>query len=55
MGGGLFNNFFTIIKEVKKMTSIDRMKKDGTFETLSKKEKLQVDRLREKLDKNLDL
>jgi small subunit ribosomal protein S2 len=35
------------------MTSIDRMKKDGTFETLSKKEKLQVDRLREKLDKNL--
>ena len=35
------------------MASIDRMKKDGTFETLSKKERLQVDRLRSKLEKNL--
>ncbi len=35
------------------ITERDRMKKDGTFETLSKKEKLQVDRLREKLEKNL--
>ena len=35
------------------MGSIDRMKKDGTFETLSKKEKLQVDRMRSKLEKNL--
>ena len=35
------------------MAAIDRMKKDGTFETLSKKEKLQVDRLRAKLEKNL--
>ena len=35
------------------MGAIDRMKKDGTFETLSKKERLQVDRLREKLEKNL--
>ena len=35
------------------MSAIDRMKKDGTFETLSKKEKLQVDRLRAKLEKNL--
>ena len=51
--GGMLTNFVTIRKAVKKMTSIDRMKKDGTFETLSKKEKLQVDRLREKLDKNL--
>ena len=51
--GGMLTNFITIRKAVKKMTSIDRMKKDGTFETLSKKEKLQVDRLREKLDKNL--
>src|SRR5690606_19859974 len=40
-------------KAVKKMTAIDRMKKDGTFDTLSKKEKLQVDRLRAKLEKNL--
>ena len=51
--GGMLTNFVTIRKAVKKMTSIDRMKNDGTFETLSKKEKLQVDRLREKLDKNL--
>ena len=51
--GGMLTNFVTIRKAVKKMTSIDRMKKDGTFETLSKKEKLQVERLREKLDKNL--
>ena len=49
----MLTNFVTIRKAVKKMTSIDRMKKDGTFETLSKKERLQVERLREKLDKNL--
>ncbi len=35
------------------MASIDRMKKDGTFNSLSKKERLQVDRLRAKLEKNL--
>ena len=46
-------NFVTIRKAVKKMAAIDRMKKDGTFETLSKKERLQVDRLRAKLEKNL--
>ena len=51
--GGMLTNFVTIRKAVKKMAAIDRMKKDGTFETLSKKEKLQVDRLRAKLDKNL--
>ncbi|TKD66598.1 30S ribosomal protein S2 [Flavobacterium sp. ASW18X] len=51
--GGMLTNFVTIRKAVKKMASIDRMKKDGTFNTLSKKERLQVDRLRAKLDKNL--
>ena len=51
--GGMLTNFVTIRKAVKKMGSIDRMKKEGTFETLSKKEKLQVDRLRAKLEKNL--
>ncbi|MDP4606902.1 MAG: 30S ribosomal protein S2 [Flavobacteriaceae bacterium] len=51
--GGMLTNFVTIRKAVKKMSSIDRMKTDGTFETLSKKEKLQVDRLRAKLEKNL--
>jgi small subunit ribosomal protein S2 len=43
----------TIRKAVKKMAAIDRMKKDGIFNTLSKKERLQVDRLRAKLEKNL--
>lgn len=51
--GGMLTNFVTIRKAVKKMTAIDRMKKDGTFDTLSKKEKLQVNRLRAKLEKNL--
>lgn len=51
--GGMLTNFVTIRKAVKKMASIDRMKKDGTFDTLSKKEKLQVERLRAKLEKNL--
>jgi small subunit ribosomal protein S2 len=51
--GGMLTNFVTIRKAVKKMGAIDRMKKDGTFETLSKKERLQVDRLRAKLEKNL--
>src|SRR5690606_5560267 len=51
--GGMLTNFVTIRKAVKKMAAIDRMKQDGTFETLSKKERLQVTRLREKLEKNL--
>ena len=51
--GGMLTNFVTIRKAVKKMASIDRMKKDGTFDTLSKKERLQVNRLRAKLEKNL--
>jgi small subunit ribosomal protein S2 len=51
--GGMLTNFITIRKAVKKMAMIDRMKKDGTFMTLSKKERLQVDRLRAKLEKNL--
>ncbi|MGO3706216.1 30S ribosomal protein S2 [Mesonia hippocampi] len=51
--GGMLTNFVTIRKAVKKMASIDRMKKDGTFNSLSKKERLQIDRLRAKLEKNL--
>jgi small subunit ribosomal protein S2 len=51
--GGMLTNFVTIRKAVKKMAAIDKMKQDGTFETLSKKERLQVSRLREKLEKNL--
>lgn len=51
--GGMLTNFVTIRKAVKKMAAIDKMKADGTFNTLSKKEKLQVERLRAKLEKNL--
>lgn len=51
--GGMLTNFVTIRKAVKKMNSIDKMKKDGTFESLSKKERLQVDRQRAKLEKDL--
>ena len=49
----MLTNFVTIRKAVKKMATVDRMKKDGTFETLSKKERLQVSRMRAKLEKNL--
>ena len=51
--GGMLTNFVTIRKAVKKMAAIDRMKNDGTFNTLSKKERLQVERMRAKLEKNL--
>ena len=51
--GGMLTNFPTIRKAVKKMTTIDKMEKDGTFSHLSKREKLQIARQRAKLDKNL--
>ncbi len=51
--GGMLTNFVTIRRAVKKMGAIDKMKKDGTYDTLSKKEKLHLDRLRAKLEKNL--
>ena len=51
--GGLLTNFVTIRKAVKKMDSIDKMKEDGTIDTLSKRERLQISRTREKLEKNL--
>ncbi len=51
--GGMLTNFATIRKAVKKMSSIDRMMADGTFDNISKKERLQISRQREKLDKNL--
>jgi small subunit ribosomal protein S2 len=51
--GGMLTNFVTIRKAVKKMASIDRSKQDGTFNSLSKKERLAVDRSRAKLEKNL--
>ncbi len=51
--GGMLTNFPTIRKAVKKMTSIDKMATDGTFENMSKRERLQVTRQRAKLEKNL--
>lgn len=51
--GGMLTNFPTIRKAVKKMASIDKMIKDGTFDTLSKREKLQITRQRAKLEKTL--
>ena len=51
--GGMLTNFPTIRKAVKKMTTIDKMLKDGTFDNLSKREKLQITRQRAKLEKTL--
>ncbi len=51
--GGMLTNFPTIRKAVKKMGSIDNMATDGTFDTLSKREKLQITRQRAKLERNL--
>ena len=51
--GGMLTNFPTIRKAVKKMSQIDKMTTDGTLDNVSKREKLQIARQREKLEKNL--
>ncbi|MBE6328192.1 MAG: 30S ribosomal protein S2 [Bacteroidales bacterium] len=51
--GGMLTNFPTIRKAVKKMAQIDKNISDGTFDNLSKREKLQISRQRNKLEKNL--
>ncbi len=51
--GGMLTNFPTVRKAIKKMTSIDKMSQDGTFDNLSKRERLQIARQRAKLDKVL--
>ena len=51
--GGTLTNFPTIRKAVKKMTNIDKLMADGTFENISKRELLQITRQRAKLEKNL--
>ena len=51
--GGMLTNFATIRKTVKKMTSLDKLVKDPVFNSLSKRERLQINRQREKLNKNL--
>lgn len=51
--GGMLTNFSTIRKAIRKMTQIDKMSEDGTLNTLSKRERLQIARQRQKLEKNL--
>ncbi len=51
--GGMLTNFPTIRKAVKKMATIDKMNADGTYDSFSKREKLQISRQRAKLEKNL--
>ncbi len=51
--GGMLTNFATIRKAVRKMSQIDKMATDGTFDNISKKEKLQISRERAKLEINL--
>lgn len=51
--GGMLTNFATIRKAIKKMDAIDKMFKDGSSDTMSKRERLQLSRTRAKLDKNL--
>ena len=51
--GGLLTNFVTIRKAVKKMDTIDKMNENGTIDTLSKRERLQISRSRDKLERNL--
>ncbi len=51
--GGMLTNFATIRKAVRKMAQIDKMATDGTFDNISKKEKLQISRERAKLEINL--
>ncbi len=48
--GGMLTNFATIRKAVRKMAQIDKMGTDGTFDNISKKEKLSISRERAKLE-----
>ncbi|PVH26330.1 MULTISPECIES: 30S ribosomal protein S2 [Sphingobacterium] len=48
--GGMLTNFATVRKSIKKMGNIDKMQKDGTYDVLSKKEKLMIQRERIKLE-----
>ena len=50
--GGMLTNFPTIRKAVKKMTTIDKMTKDGTFDNLSKRESFRSHASVPKLEKN---
>jgi len=51
--GGMLTNFSTVRKSVKKMTGFDRMASDGTFDNISKRERLQITRTKAKMEKLL--
>lgn len=51
--GGLLTNFQTVQKSIQKMKEIETMREDGRYDMLTKKERLQMDRLHESLMKNL--
>ncbi len=51
--GGMLTNFQTLRKAIKKIGQIEKMERDGTFEKISKRERLQLLRLKEKLEKRL--
>lgn len=51
--GGMLTNFGTIRRAIKRMSTIDKMQTDGTFDNISKRERLQILRQRDKLDKTL--
>ncbi|MCB9234608.1 MAG: 30S ribosomal protein S2 [Bacteroidia bacterium] len=52
--GGMLTNFATVRKSIKKMTNIEKMESDGTFATLSKKERLMLTREKTKLERLLN-
>ena len=51
--GGMLTNFTTVRKSISRMEDIEQMSKDGTFEELTKKETLMLEREREKLEQTL--
>lgn len=51
--GGMLTNFSTIRKSVKKMQSIEKMLADGTMDSVTKKERLTLNRSKEKMEKVL--
>ncbi len=51
--GGMLTNFNTVRKSVKKMQSIEKMLGDGSFDNVTKKERLTLSRDRDKMDKVL--
>lgn len=51
--GGMLTNFGTVKKSIERLKKIETMAQDGTYDLLTKKEALNLEREREKLEKNL--